>query len=1332
MRSIIAMTCALPLFWAVTTASAGEDAWLDELLKLRSVKSETKAPKTGSVTSPVIKGGAKAGRIEMAVKGLNRIWLVAEGVPNYNHARSAWCEAELVKADGSVVKLSSLKPASAKVGWGKLVLNKDHANQPIKVKDRTFAHGVWAHANSQLSYHLDKKYVTFRSWIGLTGGPGGAVRFTVSAKPVDKNGAQDAVGKWARKYPEREKLGRELMSAWHGSPDVTGTRTYVTRQIKGSQHLAKFGTKAKHLESAQAPEKAWLKLADEIARAKRGKTQQATTVMLVDPAALRRAIDDLEATFPDTYPGEKFIARFKALNPDMAAVQAGMAKGDEACIEAAAAWVQLQRDALLANPLIDFKKLLLVRRSAKAKRLGLPQNWQSNCVLPRTGYGNDIAVLSPVSPDGKLTTLYRPDNDTFVGDVDLHFDADRILFSMSNPKAPWQVYEIKVDGSGFRQLTPDMGNDVNNYDACYLPDGDLLFTSTATMVAVPCVNGSTAVANIFRMSPDGKDVRQLCFDQEHNWCPTVLNSGRIIYQRWEYTDLPHSNSRYLFHMNPDGTAQMEYYGSNSYWPNSVFYARPIPGHPTQVIGIVGGHHGVARQGEMVLFDPAKGRFEATGAIHRFPGYGKKVERVVADRLVDRSWPKFLHPFPLGNEDGRGSGKYFLVSAQPTPKSQWGLYLIDVFDNMLLLKEQPNYVLFEPLPLRKTPKPPVVPQRVDLDRKDSLVYLADIYSGPGLKGIPKGEVKSLRVFTYVYGYRGLGGLYGTIGMDGPWDVRRVMGEVPIENDGSAFFRIPANTPVSIQPLDREGKALQIVRSWFTGMPGETISCVGCHEPQNSAPPVRRTIASEKEPTDLDAWYGKTRGFSFPREVQPVLDAQCIRCHNGTTKYGGKVLMSLRGDQPMKKWASKMPGHQNGHLGGKFSVGYANLHRYVRHPGIESSMHMLTPMDFHADTTELVQRLRKGHRGVKLTKEEWDRIVTWIDLNTPFHGDWRTIAGKKAEGLEKRRAELRKAYANVDEYHIEEPVPASKPLKPVAKIDPPKATASTIPVARKTNTGPRKTKTVDLGNGVKMTFVFIEPGEFMMGSQTGHEDERAVSKVKIAKGFWMATTETTNAQYNCFDPKHNSRREHKQGYQFGVEGYPLFKPKQPVVRISWYQAMNFAEWLGEKTGAKVTLPTEAQWEYACRVGANTPFSYGGLNSDFSKHANMADLKTKEFASNPYTLDKPIKNPPEFDDWLPKDTRFNDGALVSSDVGRYAANPWGLHDMHGNVAEWTRSTYKPYPYVDGDGRNDPGAKGDRVVRGGSWRDRPYRCTSSYRVMYRPYQPVYNVGFRVILFDE
>jgi len=268
---------------------------------------------------------------------------------------------------------------------------------------------------------------------------------------------------------------------------------------------------------------------------------------------------------------------------------------------------------------------------------------------------------------------------------------------------------------------------------------------------------------------------------------------------------------------------------------------------------------------------------------------------------------------------------------------------------------------------------------------------------------------------------------------------------------------------------------------------------------------------------------------------------------------------------------------------------------------------------------------------------------------------------------------------------------------------------------------------------MELVYIPVGEFVMGSSDGYVDETPVTVTRIDKGFWMGKLEVSNEQYRRFDPKHDSREEDRHGYQFGIPGYDMNQAAMPAVRLSWREAMAFCGWLSRMSGWTVTLPTEAQWEWACRAGTATPFSYGDLDTDFSQFANLGDIRLSDFSGNPYKLDYKTaryNNPDNvYDNWIPQDGRFNDNGFVSTDVGNYKPNAWGLHDMHGNVAEWTVSRYVPYPYKD-DARNATGAKDivKRVIRGGSWYDRPKRSTSSYRYGYRDYQKVYNVGFRVI----
>jgi formylglycine-generating enzyme required for sulfatase activity len=275
-------------------------------------------------------------------------------------------------------------------------------------------------------------------------------------------------------------------------------------------------------------------------------------------------------------------------------------------------------------------------------------------------------------------------------------------------------------------------------------------------------------------------------------------------------------------------------------------------------------------------------------------------------------------------------------------------------------------------------------------------------------------------------------------------------------------------------------------------------------------------------------------------------------------------------------------------------------------------------------------------------------------------------------------------------------------------------------------------VTLGGGLAMELVRIPAVSFIMGENFGPPDERPRTVVTIREPFWIGRCEVTNEQFARFDPSHDSRVESKHAMQFGVRGFYVNGPKQPVVRISWRKAMAFCDWLSRTTGKPFSLPTEDQWEYACRAGSDTPLWYGELDVDFSRCANLADLTLREYVCDPYNKARsPFANPGKYDDWIPKDDRFNDGGFVSEDVGRYLPNPWGLVDMHGNVAEWTRSAYRPYPYREDDGRNDVSTREDRVARGGSWRDKPQTARSASRLPYRPYQPVYNVGFRVMCED-
>ena len=306
-----------------------------------------------------------------------------------------------------------------------------------------------------------------------------------------------------------------------------------------------------------------------------------TVLKRFNPEALERAINAFAAKYPDVYKDKDALhKRVADLRQTVAA-----AGNDFSAKIAVAQQVEALNDAVfLKHPAVDFKELLFVRRSSGSVHTGLPQNWQGNSSVPLHGYVNDV-VRAPLKQGGEEPQVVYA-SDCFIGDVDLDYDAQRIMFSGGKSgERGWRVFETALSQPGaVREITPPDQPDIDYYDPCYLPDGRRLFVATSGYQGVPCVGGSDYVGNLHSMDPDGT-IRRLVFDQDNSWCPTALVNGRILYLRWEYTDSAHYFSRVLMSMNPDGTDQKAFYGSNSYWPNSLFYARPLPGSATKFVGI---------------------------------------------------------------------------------------------------------------------------------------------------------------------------------------------------------------------------------------------------------------------------------------------------------------------------------------------------------------------------------------------------------------------------------------------------------------------------------------------------------------------------------------------------------------------------------------------------------------------------------------------------------------------------------------------------------------------------------------------------------------------------
>lgn len=1007
----------------------------------------------------------------------------------------------------------------------------------------------------------------------------------------------------------------------------------------------------------------------------------------------RPAIEYLGETY-DSYDSEKYLKELQALQKNNAS--------DEE-VES------FRYRALVAgNPELDFDQIMF-RHSASTD---FPANWRGNShYLHRSGqeyspkFDDSIELLNLKS--GETEAVYAAgSSQEGLMDVTLHYSGEKFLYSgVDTETNTFQVYEMNIDGSGKRQITPYLP-EIDNYNGIYLPSGKILFCSTASLNSVPCVGGKDYVGTLYQIDADGSGMRQVTFDQENDWYPWVKDTGRVMYHRWEYTDNSHYFTRILMEMNPDGTSNRSIYGSNSYWPNTMFYAKQIPGQPSQFSAIVSGHHGMSRAGELWVFDQDQGDFEGEGALRRIPGRGKTYEPVIIDKYAVGKWPLFLHPYPV-------SENFFLVSCKQTPKSQWELFMVDTFDNMIRLGPASDKHLYEPVPLKAREIPPVIPDRRDPEADDATLYIQDIYAGGGLEGIPRGEIAALRIFTYGFAYR-MTGSHDALAIEGPWDTKRVLGTVPVEEDGSVMVKIPHSMPISLQPVDKNGRALQVMRSWLAAQPGETVSCVGCHEPSSTVPEAYPVQAFSRGPQRMTPWSetDKLHGFGFEREIQPILDRYCVGCHDGKKE-----------DRP--NFADKT---EENFSKTSFGKSYMALHPYVRRPGPESDLHMLTPMDYHTSTSELFQMLEKGHHGVEVDDASMRRLAAWVDLNVPYHATWTEYRNDKTtRELAARTVEHKKLYASLDD-SIEwmPPLEHERPefIKPRKVEKPAPLTLEGWPFDPK---GSLERKTVSFGKQ-ELSFVRIPAGKFVMGSVEGAGDEYPQAVVEIDKPFWMSTTEITNTQFRQFDPEHDSRFIDQQWKDHIYAGYTANKDEMPAIRVTWDAAIKFTEWLSAKAAAKVNLPTEAQWEWAARAGSDQPYFFG--ESGFEEYANLADKNIGLLAVrgvDPKPIAENARSP--LTDFVPRDASFDDGQLLSDGTAQYKPNPWGLYDMHGNVAEWTRTVYKPYPYDGVDGRNDVSAEGRRAVRGGSWRDRPKTATASHRLPYEAFQKVYNVGFRVII---
>lgn len=714
------------------------------------------------------------------------------------------------------------------------------------------------------------------------------------------------------------------------------------------------------------------------------------------------------------------------------------------------------RNVRTKTPSIVFVKHHTIRPSFFAYTEGLSDAQNERHFLP----GSELCLLEM---DGLKVRSLVNDPTGAIRDPAVSWDGQRILFAWkkSLETDDYHLYELDMRSNQIVQITSGIG--YADYEPAYLPNDDIVFSSTRCVQTVDC--WWTEVSNLYTCDPKGRFLRRLGFDQVHTVYPQVTEDGRVIYTRWEYNDRGQVFTQALFQMNPDGTGQSEFYGNNSWFPTTMVHARGIPG-TQKVLAVLCGHH-TPQAGKLAVIDPAAGRQENSGVQLVAPIRATPAEHIDGYGQSGELWQ---YPYPLSEEECLAT--YAPLGWDQPERNRgdaaFGVYWMDLQGRRELLVSDSRLPCCQPVPLVARPRPFTRSNRVFYNQGTGTYYLQDIYIGPGLTGIARGTVKKLRIVALDYRAAGVGnnGSAGPGGGalvstpiaigNGAWDVKNILGEVKVYEDGSALFTVPARTPVYFQAVDARGCVVQTMRSWSTLQPGEYFGCVGCHEHKNSAPPTENygfSLAMKAGPQTLDPFHGPPRGFSFPKEIQPILDAHCVRCHRDRVAvrefFAGKSRRPILGEAPTERAAGggardeaafSLLGDANEDPTAKrkWSDAYLVLTqarpdrwdgagqafrgnpqgRVVNWISSQSVPEELPPYSAGSSKSALLSLLERGHKDVKLSRDELDIIACWIDLGVPYCGSYLEANAWTEEEMKRyeRFAEKRRQMEEIDQDSI----------------------------------------------------------------------------------------------------------------------------------------------------------------------------------------------------------------------------------------------------------------------------------------------------------------------------
>jgi hypothetical protein len=567
-------------------------------------------------------------------------------------------------------------------------------------------------------------------------------------------------------------------------------------------------------------------------------------------------------------------------------------------------------------------------------------------------------------------------------------------------KDNFHIFEMNADGSGLKQLT--VRADAVDMDPAYLPDGRIVFSSTRDQKYCGC--NQHIQANLFAMNADGTNIRQLGRNTLYESRPSVLPDGRILYDRWEYVDRHFGPSFGLWTMQPDGRAPTLFYGNNAWSPGAIFDARALPKaeggfYADRVVCTFGACHD-RPWGAIVILDRRRGLDGVEPVLCSWPkdvtarlanrteyGDGRALRNLMVGQIDSfAGLPiKYEDPYPLDET-------HILCSRRVDQASeQMGLYLLNAKDGSETLLHTDGPGCFDPMPLAARPRQPVVPEKIDLAAKTGTFYVTDVYKGTGMERVPRGTIKTLRVIEAPAKRYWTGPLWEADTLQRPamnyncTSNKRILGDVPVEADGSVYFEMPSERFVFFQALDADGMMVQAMRSGTSLQPGERAGCTGCHESRYDSPPPQAgalPLALRRAPSPLKPWYGPERDFNYLAEVQPLFDANCVKCHD----YGkeGVKALNLCGDLGLAFNVSFLEIRKRAPL--RWYADKPEQKKELVKPVDDGPPEVLPPYAWGACRSRLVDVVRGGHHGVRLPPEALDRIITWIDLNTSYYGTY----------------------------------------------------------------------------------------------------------------------------------------------------------------------------------------------------------------------------------------------------------------------------------------------------------------------------------------------------------